>query len=183
MNAIKIKIAYLIAISFAVISSFTYLGARIEIDYAQQEIAAKSLESALLKQQMQKLSATTQLSSPLFLHIARLEEHIEKQQIAIDNLSVYANHWVLTAVLLLWATAIALWYQLRKQLDISHTAQAAGGRLWLSRLLFYGGMGLIFSSVFLPNQTADIDLLWILVVGLVLAILGVALRIGRRVPK
>lgn len=181
----KTKIAYLVIISLAVIVSFAYLSARIEIHYAQQDIAGKRLKAELFKQQMQPLSATAQLSSSFPLQIALLEEHIARQQSYIKRLHWYANHWVLTVMLLLWVSVAALWYQVRKQLGITRQAQAVGWRLWLGRVLFYSGMALILSSVFLPHwQTSDKpELLWILLAGLVLAILGVALRVSRRISS
>jgi len=181
----KFKIAYLISITLAVIVSFTYLSARIELHYAQQDIAAKRLESELLKQQTQHLSATTQLSSPLLLHIAVLDEQLDYKNKSVEELNGYTRPWVLSAALLLWAMAIALWYQLRKQLNIPCKTKSVGWRLWLGRVLFYGGMALIFSALFLPNwQTSGKpDLLWILIAGLVLAVLGVALRVSQRTQQ
>ncbi len=176
----KLKIAYFVSISLAMIVSFMYLSAQLESYHARAYMVEKNLEKELVNQQMQRLPAVEQMSSPVLLQIALLEERLEAKQAYLASLQPYTSPWLLGIMLLLWTLALVFWYLIRRQLP-ALLQQPIGWRLWLGRLLFYAGVGLIFGSAFLPIGLPDkSELLWGLLAGLVLAALGVGLRMNHQ---
>ncbi len=178
------KIIYFISISLAVIVSFAYLSARLEIHKTQHLIAEKALERSLLEQQMHRLSPTAQLSSAFPLQIAILDEQATRQLDYVNHLKPYASLWVLLALLILWGIALTAWYQMRRQMGLK--IQVGSGQLWVGRLLFFGGLALVASAVFLSNgQTEQMsgDNGGLLLAGLILAVLGVVVRVKSASPR